>query len=74
MGKTSSARTYAVARWATDRFVRSAVVPPALLASRTAMLSPGVTTTLRELETSCSIGALLSRPTSPEPRGQTCVA
>src|SRR6195952_178640 len=54
IGKTLSARTYAAAddydRWATDRFMRSAVLPPALLASRTQMLTPGVTTTLRELE------------------------
>jgi len=54
IGKTLSARTYAAAddydRWATDRFMRSAVLPPSLLASRTAMLTPGVTTTLREFE------------------------
>lgn len=54
IGKTLSARTYAAAddydRWATDRFMRSAVLPPTLLASRTAMLTPGVTTTLLELE------------------------
>src|SRR6195952_5587797 len=54
IGKTLSARTYAAAddydRWATDRFMRSAVLPPALLASRTQTLTPGFTTTLRELE------------------------
>jgi len=54
IGKTLSARTYAAAddydRWASDRFMRSAVLPPTLLTSRTAMLTPGVTTTPRELE------------------------
>jgi len=54
IGKTLSARTYAAAddydRWASDRFMRSAVLPPTLLTSRTAMLTPGVTTTARELE------------------------
>src|ERR1700712_2867595 len=54
IGKTLSARTYAAAddydRWATDRFMRSAVLPPTLMASRTAMLTPGVTTTPRDLE------------------------
>src|ERR1700712_3472756 len=54
IGKTLSARTYAAAddydRWATDRFMRSAVLPPALLASRTQTLTPGFTTTLREFE------------------------
>lgn len=55
IGKTLSARTYAAAddrdRWAEDRFTRSAVLlPPALLASRTVMLTPGVTTTPRDLE------------------------
>ena len=54
IGKTLSARTYSAAddydRWATDRFMRSAVLSPALMASRTQMLAPGVTTTLRELE------------------------
>ena len=53
-GKTLSARTYAATddydQWATDRFMRSAVLPPTLMASRTAMLTPGVTTTPRELE------------------------
>jgi len=55
IGKTLSARTYAAAddhdRWASDRFKRSAVLPAALLANRTAMLTPGFTTTPRELET-----------------------
>ena len=54
IGKTLSARTYAAAddhdRWTEDRFKRG-VLPPGLLASRTAMLTPGVTTTPRELET-----------------------
>ena len=54
IGKTLSARTYAAAddydQWATDRFMRSAVLPPTLMASRTAMLTPGVTTTPRDLE------------------------
>ena len=55
IGKTLSARTYAAAddydRWAKDRFTLNSVMPPALLASRTAMFTPGVTTTMRELET-----------------------
>src|ERR1700712_2904116 len=55
IGKTLSARTYAAAddfeNWIDDRFKRGAILPPTLLASRTAMLTSGVTTTARELET-----------------------
>ncbi len=44
IGKTLSARTYAAADdfepWIADLFNRSAILPPTLLASRTAMLTP----------------------------------
>ncbi len=75
IGKTLSARTYAAAddydQWAGDRFTRGAVLPPALLASRTAMLTPGVTTTARELETQIytrcgALGADIARTLRPD--------
>jgi DNA transposition AAA+ family ATPase len=75
IGKTLSARTYAAAddldRWTEDRFKRSAVLPAALLASRTAMLTPGVTTTPRELETQIfnrcvGLGAEIARTLRPD--------
>jgi len=75
IGKTLSARTYAAAddydRWSGDRFTRGAVLPPALMASRTAMLTPGVTTTARELETQIhtrcgALGADIARTLRPD--------
>lgn len=50
-GAAKRTSTVAEGLWAEDRFKRTAVLPPALLGSRTAMLTPGVTTTARELET-----------------------
>ncbi len=48
-----------------------AILPPTLLASRTAMLTPGVTTTARELETQiytrcCSLDAAIARTLRPD--------
>ena len=54
IGKTLSARTYAAAddfdHWTNDRFTRNATLHATLLAGRTAMLTPTVTITPRELE------------------------
>ncbi len=53
------------------RSARGAVLPPSLLASRTAMLTPGVTTTARELETQIfnrcvGLGADIARTLRPD--------
>ncbi|HEY5151669.1 MAG TPA: AAA family ATPase [Mycobacterium sp.] len=53
LGKTLSARTYAAAddwdHWVHHRFAKDAVLPASLLASRTVMYTPTVTTTARQL-------------------------
>ena len=53
LGKTLSARTYAAAddwdHWVHHRFAKDALLPASLLASRTVMYTPTVTTTARQL-------------------------
>ena len=54
IGKTLSARTYAAAddfeRWNAQPFTRTGALPETLMACRTVLYTPAVTTTTRELE------------------------
>ena len=75
IGKTLSARTYAAAddcdRWFGHGHLHGVPLPASLLASRTVMWTPYVTTTPRELERGIELPHRPTHPTSNTPSTRT---